>query len=641
MKNTIKRILVMLLAVLLVFPAFPSVQGAATHFELPSSCKVFHLDGKSTNSKTEAEYLAIDGNMVYVLFMRRQDKELVSGTMSMPGVKDPLKLSFSEEHYSYETVTVEGNTLVPKSSSDKKYVWQIATCNLSGYGTNGDVIISAQATAGGFSLNNVHYTLDVTYGLLATKEVISVNDVPVTGDPMVDIGDTIMWHVTIENVGDFPVTGITVEDKLEGAWLSEQDAFTLAPNEKKVIKAWYVVKPEDAGTKVINVIAASSSGGMVEAGTSNESIISYTVTYDANGGVDAPDLQNKEHDVTIPLHENVPQREGYEFIGWNTEPDGSGIPYEPGVDYSDNTNLKLYAQWKDLNYTVVFHANNPDYTGEDVFRTYHKYEEMPYMLNEDNTVTSFYDIPQFEYLTHNKYIFRGWYLDQDNTNNSRPISWTDTYTQETHIYAHWIETGTVVQEDDGKKNIENNTYKGFDLVGVQIRTIEKDSVEHYGEMGSGLRFLCVLSEEVWSQIKTTHSSNEAAAEYGVLLCKESTAQNYITEENHQMKYRGTSVNGENTKDAYAYLKNVKCSGVPDHFEGVAYRLYTAVVTYKNMEQAALEQAQASALIARAYIGYYDANGLYRYHYNNYTGTEYYHGCRASYAETYAQLVPTE
>ena len=637
MKNTIKRILVMLLAVLLVFPAFPSAQGAGTHFELPSSCKVFHLDGESTNNKTEAEYLAIDGNMVYVVFMRRQDKELVSGEMSVPGVSTPLTLIFSEEHYSYETVSVEGNTLLPKSSSDKQYVWQIATCQLDQYGTNGDVIISADAVAGGFSLNNVHYQLSVTYGLQATKTVVAVNDVPVTGDPTVDIGDTILWHITIKNVGDFPVYGITVEDKLEGAWLSDNEPFDLAVQEEKVIEARYVVKPEDAGTKVVNVIAASSSGGMIEAGTSNESIISYTVTYDANGGVDAPDLQNKEHDAAIPLHENVPQREGYEFIGWNTEPDGSGIPYEPGVDYSDNANLKLYAQWKDLNYTVVFHANNPDYTGEDVFRTYYKYYEMPYMLNEDNTVTSFYDIPQFEYLTHNKYIFRGWYLDQDNTNNSRPISWTDAYTQETHIYAHWIETGTVAQEDDGKKNIENNTYKGFDLVGVQIRNVEKDSVEHYGEMGSGLRFLCVLSEEVWSQIKTTHSSNEAAAEYGVLLCKESTAQNYITEENHQMKYRGTSVNGENTKDAYAYLKNVKCSGVPDHFAGELYRLYTAVVTYKNMEQAALEAAQASALIARAYIGYYDANGLYRYHYNNYTGTAYYHGCRASYAETYTML----
>lgn len=362
----------------------------------------------------------------------------------------------------------------------------------------------------------------------------------------------------------------------------------------------------------------------------------YTVTYEPNGGT----LETTQSVTVLPSGEAVtttqekPIRSGYRFTGWSY----SDSLYQPQqqVTESIRTPIVLTAQWEAV--TVIFHSNNADAVEQDLFRTYYPADSgQEYVLTREGKLPEvFYDIPTFEYLTHNNYIFQGWYY-ADGT----AMDWNGTFDiakgEDIHIYAHWIETGTVAQEDDGKKNIENNTYKGFDLVGVQIRNVEKDSVEHYGEMGSGLRFLCVLSEEVWSQVKTTHSSNEAAAEYGVLLCKESTAQNYITEENHQMKYRGTSVNGENTKDAYAYLKNVKCSGVPDHFAGELYRLYTAVVTYKNMEQAALEAAQASALIARAYIGYYDANGLYRYHYNNYTGTACYHGCRASYAETYAML----
>ena len=81
--------------------------------------------------------------------------------------------------------------------------------------------------------------------------------------------------------------------------------------------------------------------------------------------------------------------------------------------------------------------------------------------------------------------------------------------------------------------------------------------------------------------------------------------------------------------------NVKCDGVTDHFNGVAYRLYTMVVTYKNLEGEALEAAMAQKLVARSYMGYYDANGLYRYYYNNYTGENVYNGCSSSYADTLA------
>ena len=82
-----------------------------------------------------------------------------------------------------------------------------------------------------------------------------------------------------------------------------------------------------------------------------------------------------------------------------------------------------------------------------------------------------------------------------------------------------------------------------------------------------------------------------------------------------------------TTNDYAYLKNVRCSGVVDHYEGITYRLYTAVVTYKNAEGDAL----ASELIARSYIRYYDANGLLRTYHNNYTGTACFGGCRTSYS----------
>lgn len=44
-------------------------------------------------------------------------------------------------------------------------------------------------------------------------------------------------------------------------------------------------------------------------------------------------------------------REGYEFLGWNTDPDGKGTAYAPDAIYGDNNgenDLTLYAQWKKI-----------------------------------------------------------------------------------------------------------------------------------------------------------------------------------------------------------------------------------------------------------------------------------------------------
>ena len=115
------------------------------------------------------------------------------------------------------------------------------------------------------------------------------------------------------------------------------------------------------------------------------------------------------------------------------------------------------------------------------------------------------------------------------------------------------------------------------------------------------------------------------------LAKTSTAQKYAAgKDGYKLEYKGANVNGKNTTTEYKYIQNLKCSGVPDHFNGKDYRLYTAVVTFKNLEDDALEQAQSQAIVARSYIRYTDANGLFRTHYNNYTGTNTYHGCSASF-----------
>ena len=102
-----------------------------------------------------------------------------------------------------------------------------------------------------------------------------------------------------------------------------------------------------------------------------------------------------------------------------------------------------------------------------------------------------------------------------------------------------------------------------------------------------------------------------------------------------LQYNGTNVNGVDTTDEYYYVKNFKCSGVADHYDGEAYRLFTAVITYTQATGDELERQYNERITARAYIRYYDANGMLRTHYNNYLGTYFYGGCSTSFAEARA------
>ena len=74
----------------------------------------------------------------------------------------------------------------------------------------------------------------------------------------------------------------------------------------------------------------------------------YKVSYDANGGENAPAEQTKIHDVELKLSNSKPTREGYTFIEWNTKEDGTGESYTLGATYTENSSLMLYAQWEEI-----------------------------------------------------------------------------------------------------------------------------------------------------------------------------------------------------------------------------------------------------------------------------------------------------
>lgn len=73
---------------------------------------------------------------------------------------------------------------------------------------------------------------------------------------------------------------------------------------------------------------------------------SYSVIYDANGGIGAPSSQTKYYNETLTLSTAKPTKTGYIFQGWSTSSTATSATYQPGDFYISNASVTLYAVWE-------------------------------------------------------------------------------------------------------------------------------------------------------------------------------------------------------------------------------------------------------------------------------------------------------
>ena len=77
----------------------------------------------------------------------------------------------------------------------------------------------------------------------------------------------------------------------------------------------------------------------------------YSVSYNPNGGAfkTDPGKQVYPYGAAVTAIQNTPTRDGYRFLGWNTEPDGTGTMFQPNeeVTASITDTMVLYAQWEE------------------------------------------------------------------------------------------------------------------------------------------------------------------------------------------------------------------------------------------------------------------------------------------------------
>ena len=166
----------------------------------------------------------------------------------------------------------------------------------------------------------------------------------------------------------------------------------------------------------------------------------YNIHFDSNGGNGVMDKKIATYGKSISLPNSF-TRTFYDFIGWNTKPDGSGVSWptesfvfdsiagEKGID--ENNNLTLYAQWKLSVFTIAYDANGGSGAPES----------QTYTFSETETIALQTGKPQ-----RADYTFVGW-----NTSNSATTasylpgaSFSRSIKGNTTLYAVWMHNSVAI-----------------------------------------------------------------------------------------------------------------------------------------------------------------------------------------------------
>lgn len=114
------------------------------------------------------------------------------------------------------------------------------------------------------------------------------------------------------------------------------------PNSPKTTEQYFTVKGE---------VLRSGDQGIAEVesmGIAGRDVFisrAYSVTYEANGGSNAPAAQTKYWNEPLTLRTQKPSHTVHNFDSWNTNASGTGTSYNPGASYTANEAVVLYAQW--------------------------------------------------------------------------------------------------------------------------------------------------------------------------------------------------------------------------------------------------------------------------------------------------------
>ena len=123
----------------------------------------------------------------------------------------------------------------------------------------------------------------------------------------------------------------------------------------------------------------------------------YAVTYKQSTTEyvgNMPENAIKAYDSDIEISDLIPERYGYNFIGWSAEENGAAAYHGKDV-YSENSDLTLYAVWEAKTFGVTFETNGGSINGGEIAEyTYGTGAVLPTEVTKEG------------------YDFAGWYEDE-------------------------------------------------------------------------------------------------------------------------------------------------------------------------------------------------------------------------------------
>lgn len=166
---------------------------------------------------------------------------------------------------------------------------------------------------------------------------------------------------------------------------------------------------------------------------------SYTVHYDSNTTDNVmymPADQIKIAGSPLTIDANIPEREGYTFVEWNTQEDGSGTSFPAGGTYAIDADVTLFAKWKTTEYTVHYESNAPidDNTGVAVGLVTDMPEDQIKTHNVDLTLNN--NIPKIPNLA-TYYEFESWNTEKDGSGTSYKANELYSINSDITLYAQW------------------------------------------------------------------------------------------------------------------------------------------------------------------------------------------------------------
>ena len=201
----------------------------------------------------------------------------------------------------------------------------------------------------------------------------------------------------------------------------------------------------------------------------------HTVVYNANAKNDTsvkgiPTSQNKTANVDIKLSSDIPTRNGYTFLGWNTKADGKGTAYASGATYIHDQNggtVTLYAQWTPWKHVLHYNKNVPTSS------TSQTVSNMP--VDQTKTFGQFMAISNLV-PTRKGYTFAGWYTQSNGTGTKYDPGSNYAADQNggtVNLYAKWTPWTYNIKYDQNVKSTSSSKTV-TDMPAAQTKTQEID-----------------------------------------------------------------------------------------------------------------------------------------------------------------------